>query len=77
MVKGSKPAGSNPHDALFKRTFSQVEHAAGLLRAVLPAEVVPRIDWATLEQVPGSFVDARLASGPPRPSSSTASPSAC
>ena len=60
-MKGSKPAGSNPHDALFKRTFSQVEHAAGLLRAVLPAEVVPRIDWATLEQVPGSFVDARLA----------------
>ncbi|XXY44766.1 Rpn family recombination-promoting nuclease/putative transposase [Sorangium sp. So ce269] len=28
-----------PHDALFKATFSQPEHAAAALREVLPAAV--------------------------------------
>jgi len=48
------------HDALFKSTFSQVEHAAGELRAVLPAAVSARIDWTTLTLTPGSFVDEAL-----------------
>ncbi|WP_437756114.1 Rpn family recombination-promoting nuclease/putative transposase [Sorangium sp. So ce1389] len=37
-----------PHDALFKATFSQPEHAAAALREVLPAAVAARIDFATL-----------------------------
>jgi predicted transposase YdaD len=30
---------NTPHDALFKAVFGQPEHAAGALRAVLPAEL--------------------------------------
>ncbi len=52
---------STPHDALFKATFSQVEHAAAALRAVLPAALAARIDFGTLALQPGSFVDQRLA----------------
>ena len=44
------------HDALFKKTFSQVEHAAGELRAILPPGLTARIDFATLALCPGSFV---------------------
>ena len=32
------------HDALFKRVFSLPGHAAGVLRAALPARVVQHID---------------------------------
>jgi len=49
------------HDALFKSTFSQVEHASGELRVLLPPGLVARIDFATLELCPGSFVDEELA----------------
>lgn len=48
-----------PHDALFKFAFSQVEHAAGVIRSVLPAAVVERLDFSTLTLRPGSFVDAK------------------
>ena len=48
------------HDALFKTTFSQVEHAAGELQAVLPPGLSARIDFATLALCPGSFVDEAL-----------------
>lgn len=46
-----------PHDKLFKATFSQVAHAAGELRAILPQELVSRLDFTTLTLCPGSFVD--------------------
>jgi hypothetical protein len=49
------------HDALFKATFSQVEHAAGELRHVLAPELVAHVDFATLALCPGSFVDEALA----------------
>src|SRR5687767_10926302 len=49
-----------PHDSLFKSVFSQVEHAAGMLRSVLPPELVQHIDFATLALRPGSFVDEAL-----------------
>lgn len=49
-----------PHDALFKHTFTQPEHAVGLLRGSLPAGLASAIDWQTLRQVPGSFVDEAL-----------------
>jgi predicted transposase YdaD len=46
-----------PHDGIFKATFSQVEHAAGELRAVLPPALAARLDFTTLTLCPGSFVD--------------------
>lgn len=49
------------HDALFKSTFSQVEHAAGELRVVLPPALAARIDFTSLALCPGSFVDEALA----------------
>ena len=48
---------NTPHDGLFKATFSQVEHAAGELRAILPPALVARLDFTTLTLCPGSFVD--------------------
>jgi predicted transposase/invertase (TIGR01784 family) len=51
---------STPHDSLFKFTFTQVEHAAELLRHVLPPKLVRHIDFATLAVCPGSFVDEAL-----------------
>lgn len=48
---------SSPHDALFKRTFSNVENAAAELRAVLPPSIVAETDFETLKVVPGSFVN--------------------
>ena len=44
--RGEPP--TQPHDALVKWTFSQREHAAGLLKAALPPEVVAAVDWGTL-----------------------------
>ena len=55
------PMSNTPHDSLFKATFSQVEHVEGELRAVLPAGVAARLDFASLELCPGSFVDEDLA----------------
>jgi predicted transposase/invertase (TIGR01784 family) len=49
-----------PHDALFRGTFSQLEHAASELASVLPAELSARIDWASLSLEPGRFVSERL-----------------
>ena len=48
---------ATPHDALFKRVFSQPHHAAGELQHVLPAAVTELIDWKTLQLVSGSVVD--------------------
>ena len=50
----------NPHDRLFKRTFSQPQHVMGELRAVLPPELVRQLDVSTLRLVGGSFVDEAL-----------------
>lgn len=50
-----------PHDALFKSTFSQPEHAAAALRGVLPAALAARIDFSSLKLQPGSFIDEALA----------------
>jgi hypothetical protein len=50
----------NVHDALFKATFSQVEHAAGELRHILPPAIVAHLDLGTLALSPGSYVDEAL-----------------
>ncbi len=41
-----------PHDNFFRDTFSKPEHAAPLLRALLPPEIVSAIDWDSLTPVP-------------------------
>lgn len=53
---------NNPHDALFRKTFSRVEHAAAELQVVLPPELLSRIELETLRLAAGSYVDAELAS---------------
>jgi predicted transposase YdaD len=57
-----RPAVSSPHDALFKQTFSRVEHAAGELRTILPPEILARLDLGSLVLQPGTFVDQALSS---------------
>src|SRR5262249_31536494 len=51
---------SQPHDALIKYTFSQREHAAGLLKAALAPEIIALIRWGTLELTKIHFVDRGL-----------------
>lgn len=50
----------SPHDAFFKRVFSDPKEAASLLKSELPPKLAARIDWSTLAVVPGSFVDTAL-----------------
>jgi predicted transposase YdaD len=52
---------SNPHDRLFKFTFSQLEHARSVLESVLPASLTALIRWETLALESGEFVDPHLA----------------
>lgn len=58
---GSPPTTNTPHDALFKATFETPEHAAELLRQILPAPIAIAIDWTTLRREVGSFIDPKLA----------------
>lgn len=53
---------TSPHDALFQWTFSQREHAMGLLKAALPQPVVAAVRWSSLRIEKGSFVDRALRS---------------
>ncbi len=48
---------ATPHDSLFRDTFGKTEHAAPLLRALLPAELVAAIDWTSLEPHPVPQID--------------------
>jgi len=56
----SEPASPTPHDALFKATFSKIEHAGPMLRAVLPKDLSALVAWSTLRRRPGSFVNEEL-----------------
>ncbi len=40
---------SNPHDKLFKETFSRVELAAAELQSIFAPELSAQLDWSTLE----------------------------
>lgn len=51
---------STPHDALFRMTFTQVEHARGELQHLLPASVVAGLDWSTLRVESGAYVEPDL-----------------
>ena len=52
--------GKNPHNALVLDTFSQREHASGLLTAVLPPKIVKHLDLSTLELTSEHLVDEKL-----------------
>jgi predicted transposase YdaD len=45
------PDAKSPHDALFKKVFSNASHAADALRTALPAQVAKHIDWQSLALV--------------------------
>jgi predicted transposase/invertase (TIGR01784 family) len=57
-----KGAPTHPHDALFNWTFSQREHAMGLLKAAVPPALAAAVDFRTLRLEKGSFVDKALRS---------------
>jgi predicted transposase/invertase (TIGR01784 family) len=62
MAASRRPAPNNPHDALFRNTFSKVEHVAAELRVVLPPSLLQCVDFSTLALEPGSYVDSALTS---------------
>jgi predicted transposase YdaD len=45
---------------MFRHTFRQPEHAAPLLRALLPRALATGIDWSSLALEPGTFVEPEL-----------------
>ncbi|MGF1656286.1 MAG: Rpn family recombination-promoting nuclease/putative transposase [Verrucomicrobiales bacterium] len=49
-----------PHDKLFKSTFSQPENARPFLCHHLPDQLVASLNWATLALQPGSFIDSQF-----------------
>ena len=51
---------TNAHDAYFRETFSQPERLAGLIRSILPPEIVSRLDLAALTLLPQRYVDGAL-----------------
>ena len=51
----------SPHDKLFKEALGNLENAAALLRAVLPASLLSGIDLTSLALVPGTFLHGKLA----------------
>jgi predicted transposase YdaD len=63
MAKRKRRRGdltAQPHDAIIKFTFSQREHAAGLLRAALDPAVSSLVRWGTLKLETIHFVDRTL-----------------
>lgn len=51
---------SHPHDAYFKEVFSDPRTATVFFQHHLPAPVAAKMDWPTLQLVPGSFVKQSL-----------------
>lgn len=56
----SEPIQTSPHDTLFRHAFGQVQNAAGLLKVLLPAQLVAAVDWESLTQHEGSNIDERM-----------------
>jgi len=57
---GFHDLSAHPHDAFFKKVFSQPEHAVAFFKGHLPAEVVGLVRWEELQLLPGSFVNTDL-----------------
>jgi predicted transposase YdaD len=49
-----------PHDKLFRATFSDPGNAAAFLRHHLEGPLPALVDWNSLALVPGSFIDSRM-----------------
>ena len=49
-----------PHDRFLKEILSKPEHAAGVLRCALTAELAAQLDWSTLRLINGSYVEPDL-----------------
>ena len=49
-----------PHDKLFRATFSNPKNAAAFLRHHLDAPIPALVDWNSLSLLPGSFIDSRM-----------------
>ena len=49
-----------PNDKLFRSTFSELENATAFFQNYLATDLVTSLDWRTLRQQPGSFIDAEL-----------------
>jgi len=49
-----------PHDLVFRRVFSRVEHARSALRMLVGPTVAERLDWPALQLEPGSYVETKL-----------------
>lgn len=50
----------NPHDAIFRKFFSNVEVVNDFAKARLPKELQQKCDFSTLKIEPGSFLDEDL-----------------
>lgn len=50
----------NPHDQLFKETFSHTENAVGFFQNYLPPELRDRLAWDTLKLQPGNYTDEAM-----------------
>ena len=48
-LDGTMRRNDNPHDTLFKDTFSRPEEAAPLLRHALPDHISQRVHWGQLK----------------------------
>ena len=51
---------SNPHDKLFRETWSNLENAGSFLQHYLPGHVLELMDLSTLEICKDSFVEKEL-----------------
>ena len=49
-----------PNDKLFRSTFSELENVTAFFQNYLATDLVTSLDWRTLRQQPGSFIDAEL-----------------
>ena len=49
-----------PHDKLFRATFSDPRNAAAFLRHHLGGPLPALVDWDSLSLLPGSFIDSRM-----------------
>lgn len=51
---------NNPHDKLFKKTFSDIKIARDFLSNYLPGEIVNKIDLNNIQIVKDSFIEENL-----------------
>lgn len=51
---------AQPHDATFKKLFSEIEIAKDVIEKNLPEEVLDQLDMNTLKKLDGSFINEKL-----------------